>query len=179
MEPSPKFRKRRLRITIVSVVLALVAIPIIVFTLTRRTDRNDGYEQERDRFAKVLSEASDEELFIVLKYAVAHHYVPNMFVDPFHDMYVMVGCWQRSLMIYEKLLDRKDLLQQIYPDLEVLDEYVNWGRQTGAPYPDTIVSQTILDNVRNDINQLDSLMGSNMGNQSLEYKYFGTPLLRR
>lgn len=100
----------------------------------------EGYAKEQARFAKVLSEASDEELFIVLNYAIAQHYVPNKNIDPFYNKHVMVGCWQRSLMVYNNLSNRKDLLKKIYPDLKVLDEYVKWGWQTGAPYPDTIVS---------------------------------------
>lgn len=92
----------------------------------------EGYAKEQARFAKVLKEASDKELFVVLNYAIAQRYVPNRVIDPFHDMFVMVGCWQRSLMVYNNLLDRKDLLKKIYPDLKVLDEYVNWGRQSGA-----------------------------------------------
>lgn len=141
--------------------------------------RKDGYEKERERFDKVLDEASDEELFLVLKYAIANHYVPNRDVDPFFDLYVMVGCWQRSLKIYDKLLGRKDLLQQIYPDLEVLDEYVKWGWQTGQPYPDTIVSQAIIQHSQKDGGRsVDSLMDTRPLESSLKYKYFGTPLLR-
>lgn len=127
----------------------------------------DGYEKEQVRFAKVLREASDEELFVVLNYAIANHFVPNMDIDPFFNMHVMVGCWQRSLMVYRNLSDRKDLLKKIYPDLKVLDEYINWGRQ-GEPYPDDKVVQTILDNV-----QVES---RKMGYE-LKSRYFGTPML--
>lgn len=159
--------------------LRISLIAVIAFTINGCGSKtSNGYEKERNRFDEVLKQASDEELFVVLNYAIAHHYVPNRDVDPFYDVYVMVGCWQRSLMVYNKLSGREDLLRQIYPDLEVLDEYVNWGRQTGAPYPDTIVSQTILNNSRKDIKQLDSLMGSPSDKKSLEYKYFGTPLMR-
>lgn len=128
----------------------------------------EGYAKEQARFAKVLSEASDEELFIVLNYAIANHYVPNMDIDPFHNMFVMVGHWQRSLMVYNNLSDRKDLLKKIYPDLKVLDEYVHWGRQSGAPYPDTIVSQKILNNVKQESRKMNSKLIS---------KYFRTPLM--
>ena len=68
----------------------------------------EGYAKEQARFAKVLSEASDEELFIVLNYAIAQQYVPNKEIDLFHNMFVMVGHWQRSLMVYNNLSDRKD-----------------------------------------------------------------------
>jgi hypothetical protein len=129
----------------------------------------EGYAKEQARFAKVLSEASDEELFVVLNYAIAQHYVPNKEIDPFHNMFVMVGHWQRSLMVYNNLSDRKDLLKKIYPDLKVLDEYVKWGWQTGAPYPDTIVSQKILNNVKQESRKMNSKLIS---------KYFRTPLMR-
>ena len=126
----------------------------------------EGYAKEQARFAKVLSEASDEELFIVLNYAIAQQYVPNKEIDPFHNMFVMVGHWQRSLMVYNNLSDRKDLLKKIYPDLKVLDEYVHWGRQSGTPYPDTLVSQKILNNVQQESRKMNSKLIS---------KYFRTP----
>lgn len=129
----------------------------------------EGYAKEQARFAKVLSEASDEELFIVLNYAIAQHYVPNKNIDPFYNKHVMVGHWQRSLMVYNNLSDRKDLLKKIYPDLKVLDEYVKWGWQTGTPYPDTIVSQKILNNVKQESRKMNSKLIS---------KYFRTPLMR-
>ena len=128
----------------------------------------EGYAKEQARFAKVLKEASDEELFIVLNYAIANQYVPNREIDPFYNKHVMVGCWQRSLMVYNNLSDRKDLLKKIYPDLKVLDEYVHWGRQSGAPYPDTIVSQKILNNVKQESRKMDA---------KLIAKYFRTPLM--
>jgi hypothetical protein len=127
-----------------------------------------AYGKEQARFAKVLKEASDEELFVVLNYAIANHYVPNRDVDPFFNMHVMVGSWQRSLMVYRNLTDRKDLLKKIYPNLKVLEEYVKWGWQTGQPYPDTIVSQKILNNVQQESRKMD---------YELRSKYFGTPLL--
>ena len=129
----------------------------------------EGYAKEQARFAKVLKEASDEELFIVLNYAIAQQYVPNKEIDPFHYMFVMVGHWQRSLMVYNNLSDRKDLLKKIYPDLKVLDEYVKWGRQSGTSYPDTIVSQKILNNVKQESRKMNSKLIS---------KYFRTPLMR-
>ena len=147
-------------------------------TVTTLNDKRISYKQEIERFSKVLEQASDDELFIVLKYAIAHRYVPNREVDPFYDMYVMTGLWQRSLKVYEKLSDRKDLLIQIYPDLETLDNYIKWERPTGAPYPDTSVTQSILNNVEKDIKQVDSIMGKYEDHNSLEYKYFATPLLK-
>ena len=152
MNPSPNKQKRKLQIVIIALaVLALSAIILFVLSPRKATkleivvapkakpavskesiewDRDSmmkAYEKEQARFAKVLSEASDEELFVVLNFAIAHQYVPNRTIDPFHDMFVMVGHWQRSLMVYNNLSDRKDLLKKIYPDLKVLDEYVKWG----------------------------------------------------
>lgn len=127
-----------------------------------------GYAKEQTRFAKVLKEASDEELFVVLNYAIAHHYMQNSDIDPYYNIHVMVGCWKRSLMVYNNLSGRKDLLQKIYPDLKVLEEYVNWGRH-GEPYPDTIVSKTIINNARTGCQGMDNRMVS---------KYFDTPLMR-
>ena len=198
MTPSNNKQKRPLRIVIIAaVVLALAAIILFVLiprkaarpetvvapkatTVSKASttskdpiewDRDSmmkAYEKEQARFAKVLKEASDEELFVVLNFAIAHQYVPNRTIDPFYDMFVMVGHWQRSLMVYNNLSDRKDLLKKIYPDLKVLDEYVHWGRQSGAPYPDTIVSQKILNNVQQESRKMNSKLIS---------KYFRTPLM--
>ena len=128
----------------------------------------EGYAKEQARFAKVLSEASDEELFIVLNYAIANHYVPNKNIDPFYNKHVMVGHWQRSLMVYNNLSDRKDLLKKIYPDLKVLDEYVKWGRH-GEPYTDTIVSMAILKNAKENSRKME---------YKLKKEFFSTPLMR-
>lgn len=136
--------------------------------MDQKYERNrEGYAKEQARFAKVLKEASDEELFVMLNYAIAHHFVPNREIDPFYNMYVMVGCWQRSLMVYNNLSGRKDLLRKTYPDLKVLDEYVNWGRD-GEPYLDTIVSKAIMDNVRKESSKM---------NAELIAKYYGRPLM--
>jgi hypothetical protein len=140
----------------------------IIREMEREKEREkEGYEKEKERFAKVLEQASDEELFTVLNYAIAQHYVPNRHVDPYGYMFVGVTSLHRSYLIYEKLLDRKDLLRKIYPDVKVLHEYVYWGRQTGKPYPDKIVSKTILNNAQKGSRKMDSELVS---------KYFGTPL---
>ena len=139
-------------------------------SIRREMERErERYAKEQARFAKVLKEASDEELFVMLNYAIAHHYVPNREIDPFFNIHVMIGCWQRSLMVYDNLSDRKDLLRKIYPDLKVLDEYVHWGRQSGQPYPDASVSKTIMDNAKKECQGMDYRLVS---------KYFDTPLMR-
>ena len=79
-------------------------------------------------------------------------------------------------MVYDKLSGRKDLLRKIYPDLKALDDYLRWNGN-GRPYPDTIVSQTILDNVGKQRHELDSIVGAIFDKSSLAYKYFGTPNL--
>ena len=138
-------------------------------SIRREMERErEGYAKEQERFANVLKEASDEELFVVLNYAIANHFVPNRDIDPYYDIHVMVGCWKRSLMVYNNLSGRKDLLRKIYPDLDVLDEYVNWGRH-GEPYPDTNVSKAIMDNAERKCQGMDHRLVS---------KYFGTPMMR-
>ena len=97
MEPSPKKQKKTLRIAIiVTAVLALAAIVFFVLIPRKATkpetvvapkakpavskepiewDRDsmmNAYRKEQERFAKVLSEASDDELFVVLNFAIAH-----------------------------------------------------------------------------------------------------------
>lgn len=166
MEPSTNNRKHTLRIAII---VATVLVLIVAAFRVRELERErEGYAKEQARFAKVLSEASDEELFIVLNYAIAQHYVPNKNIDPFYNKHVMVGCWQRSLMVYNNLSNRKDLLKKIYPDLKVLDEYVKWGRH-GEPYTDTIVSMAILKNAKENSRKMD---------YKLKKEFFSTPLMR-
>lgn len=142
----------------------------------RGGERDKGYAKERERFAKVLQQASDEELLVVLKYAIANRYVPNRDIDPYSSMFVLVGYWQRSLKVYDKLSGRKDLLRKIYPDVKMLDDYIRWNGH-GRPYPDDVVSQTILDNVGKQRHELDSIVGAIFDKSSLAYKYFGTPNL--
>lgn len=155
--------------------LLLIAVHLLKQHEGKIYNRKEKYIAEQNRFSQVLQNASDDELFIVLKYAIAHRYVPNSALDPYYDMYVMARPWKRSLKVYDKLSTRQDLLIQIYPDLETLDNYIKWR---GAPYPDTLVSQSILNNVDKDIKQVDSIMGKYEDHNSLEYKYFATPLLK-
>lgn len=169
-----KNNKKHITLSII-ITIVVIAIASILYAQDHSEIR---YQQEQKRFTKVLEQASDDELFIVLKYAIANHFVPNNDLDPYFDMYVMVRPWKRSLMVYEKLKPKKDLLQQIYPDLEVLDDYIKWWHLSGAPYPDTVVSKAILDNVGKDIKQIDSIMGKFGDKNSLINKYFATPLLR-
>lgn len=141
------------------------------------SDREKEYVRELERFDKVLHRASDKELFIVLKYAIAHRYVPNRDIDPYGYVFVGITPLHRTFLIYDKLSDRKDLLQKIYPDVKVLGEYIHWGRQSGKPYPDAKVSEAILDNVGENSQELDSIVGIIFDESSLAYKYFGTPMM--
>lgn len=140
-------------------------------SIRREMERErEMYAKEQARFAKVLKEASDEELFVMLNYAIAQHYVPNYkVIDPYGYVFVGVTKLHRSYLVYEKLSGRKDLLRKIYSDVKVLDEYVHWGRQSGQPYPDANVSKTIMDNAKKECQGMDHRLVS---------KYFGTPLMR-
>ena len=140
--------------------------------------RREGYRKEQERFDKVLQQASDKELLIVLKYAIIHHYVPTYDVDPYYNIMAGVGSWHRTKMIYDKLSRRPDLLRKIYPNLGVLRDYVN-RNEFVQPFTDTVASQTILRNSQKDGKYfVDSLMGVGSDSSSLAYKYFGTPLMR-
>lgn len=143
----------------------------------KRERGREGYAKEQERFEKVLNEASDKELLIVLKYAIIHHYVPTYDVDPYHNVLAGVGSWHRTKMIYDKLSRRPDLLRKIYPNLGILRDYVN-RNEFVQPFTDTVASQTILRNSQKDGKYfVDSLMGVRSDSSSLAYKYFGTPMM--
>ena len=143
----------------------------------KREREREGYAKEQERFEKVLNEASDKELLIVLKYAIIHHYVPTCDVDPYFYVFAGVGSWHRTKMIYDKLSRRPDLLRKIYPNLGILGDYVN-RNEFVQPFTDTVASQTILRNSQKDGKYfVDSLMGVRSDSSSLAYKYFGTPLM--
>lgn len=179
---------RRKRLIIISlIVLAAMVIGVSLGTLWRPQTKtphttlpeptsDELYELECERFDQVLENASDEELFLVLRYAIANGFVPNREIDPYFDMYFLVHPWQRSLRVYECVAHRTDLLRLIYPDLDVLDDYVRWGRH-GEPYPDTVVAQTIQRNAQGDGQSLDSLMGNGIDENSLHYQFFATPCM--
>ena len=115
MESSPQKQKRKLQSAIIVAIVLVVAAIVIIVLIPRKASKSEivapkakpavskepiewdrdsimnAYRKEQERFANVLSEASDDELFVVLNFAIAHQYVPNRDVDPFHDMFVMVG----------------------------------------------------------------------------------------
>ena len=49
------------------------------------------YKAELNRFKQVLQEASDEELFLMLRTAMYRDHVPLRCVDPYFDMYFAVS----------------------------------------------------------------------------------------
>ena len=155
-----------------------------------------GYEAEIHRFKKVLANASDEELFLILRLAIYEGYVPTPEIDPYGYIYAGVSGWHRTIRIYNTLKERNryDLLYQIYPDKEAFDEYVyskgvwvereerdttemdeRWkhsyiiGRQLYSTY------EVMMQNLAPDSVLFDSIM-RDFSQTGLNEKYFGTPL---
>lgn len=140
----------------------------------------DGYEAEKARFEKVLQNASDEERFLMLRFAMYHHFVPEFDSDPYFYIYSHVTHWHRTKMIYSSLLNRTDLLQQLNPNLEELGKYV---RSYGYGYAlDYNNDSTILKQMEKYDTLLakDSALFNSMRdpNNRLYKKYFDTPLLK-
>lgn len=146
--------------TLLIVIISIVGWNVILFLITaislmieksKNTDRPiqedeyyDGYSAECQRFDSLLSNATDEELVVVLRYAISRRYVHNRHVDPYHNKHVMCEPWKRSKRIFNKIADRHDLLQQIYPNVYMLKDYLRWFSMAGKAYPDTAVSNSIL-----------------------------------
>lgn len=112
----------------VVIAVAVVAIAWLLLSMRNNSHESvsDSIEQEEKRFEQVLQDAPDEELLLMLRYAMYNQYVPTCEVDPYFDRYAVVGCWHRTLRIYDVLSSRKreDLLKRIYPDLDDLKNYV-------------------------------------------------------
>lgn len=177
---SPKrTRKRNLQILFIALALVSITAVVLIVLLESHSFYELRYQREKERFEKVLQQASDEELLLVLKFAIIHHHVPNTWdIDPYFNVAVGVGEWYRSLKVYDKLKNRTDLLQHIYPDLKVLDDYIKINTIV-RPFTDTLAAQTILHNAQKDNGlDVDSLMNAGTPHSSLAYKYFGTPLFR-
>ena len=134
--------------TLLIVIICIVGGSVLPFLITAHSllveKSYDGYSAECQRFDSLLSNATDEELVVVLRYAISHRYIPNKDVDPYHNKYVMCTSWKRSERIFNKIADRHDLLQQIYPDVYMLKDYLQWFSIAGEAYPDTAVSNSIL-----------------------------------
>ena len=171
--------------TLLIVIISIVGWNVILFLITaislmieksKNTDRSiqeeeyyDGYGAERKRFDSLLSNATDEELVVVLRYAISHRYVHNRDVDPYHNKHVMCTPWKRSQRIFNEIADRHDLLQQIYPDVYILKDYLRWFSMAGKAYPDTAVSNSILRHIEKEKIKIDSDVHP--------AEYFSTPLL--
>ena len=90
---SPK-RTRKRNLQILFIALALVSITAVVLIVLLESHSFDElrYQREKERFEKVLQQASDEELLLVLKFAIIHHHVPNTWdIDPYYNVAVRVG----------------------------------------------------------------------------------------
>ena len=171
--------------TLLIVVISIVGWNVILFLITaislmveqsKNTDcpiqeekYYDGYGAERKRFDSLLSNATDEELVVVLRYAISRRYVHNRDVDPYHNKHVMCTPWKRSQRIFNEIADRHDLLQQIYPDVYILKDYLRWFSMAGKAYPDTAVSNSILRYIEKEEIKIDSDVHP--------AEYFSTPLL--
>lgn len=171
--------------TLLIVIISIVGWNVILFLITaislmveqsKNTDcpiqeekYYDGYGAERKRFDSLLSNATDEELVVVLRYAISHRYVHNRDVDPYHNKHVMCTPWKRSQRIFNEIADRHDLLQQIYPDVYILKDYLQWFSMAGKAYPDTAVSNSILRYIEKEEIKIDSDVHP--------AEYFSTPLL--
>lgn len=171
--------------TLLIVVISIVGWNVLLFLITaislmveksKDTDRPiqeeeyyGGYGAECQRFDSLLSNTTDEELVVVLRYAISRRYVHNRHVDSYHNKYVMCTSWKRSERIFNKIADRHDLLQQIYPDVYILKDYLRWFSMSGEAYPDTAVSNSILRYIEKEEIKIDS--------EVHPAEYFSTPLL--
>ena len=113
---------------VVGLLIVLAGGSFVVYDAHRSVyDFNEeSYRQEMNRFDKVLQEASDEEIFFMLRLAIYKGYVPISCNDPYYDRKFGISEWYRTRLMYQALNERrKDLLYQIYPDLDILDKYIN------------------------------------------------------
>ena len=171
--------------TLLIVIISIVGWNVILFLITaislmveksKNTDHPiqeeeyyDGYSAECQRFDSLLSNAIDEELVVVLRYAISRRYVHNRHVDPYHNKHVMCTPWKRSQRIFDEIADQHDLLQQIYPEVYMLKDYLRWFSMSGKAYPDTAVSNSILRYIEKEEIKIDSDVHP--------AEYFSTPLL--
>lgn len=157
--------------TLLIVIISIVGCNVLLFLITAISPMGEQlrYRAECQRFDSLLSNATDEELVVVLRYAISQRYVHNRDVDPYHNMYVMCDPWKRSKRIFNKIADRHDLLQQIYPDVYMLKDYLRWFSMSGEAYPDTAVSNSILRYIEKEEIKIDAGV--------YPAEYFSTPLL--
>ena len=164
---------------VIGIALVILIIDVIVdeFTPEKKIEAKSAYAIEQERFDDMLVDASDAELFAVLRFAIMNRYVPNEQGAPYEEPYVMVSPWERTILVHRRLSDRPDLLKKIYPDLDVLTHYIEWGTQKGSPYPDQEVAETIIANASEDSVQIKAIVGTFIDSTSVNYKYFATPIM--
>lgn len=187
----------RASIITMSIVVALLTMAIIGYRCFLVPHSGiytyESLRAEEERFDKVLEQASDEEKFLVLRYAIYQNYVPFITcdVDPHENINSVISKWSRTKQIYNALSDNEELLCQIYPDLNALSRYVGiiqmneyimeMRARRGLPPTDIDVEQ-----MRAEIHlnlAKDSLLFENLNKQSrkknsLVNTYFGTPSLK-
>ncbi len=82
-------------------------------------------EEEQKRFEEVLQSAPDEELLLMLRFAIYRGYVPTGDPDPYENINAEIGTFHRTGRIYETLCDRNPaLLHTICSDSLMLEAYV-------------------------------------------------------
>lgn len=159
---------------IILVSITMIVGSVLVWGSLAYLREEKAYQAEIARFNHVINEASDEELFLMLRTAISSGFVPLLTTDPDSEIHNAVGTWYRTGLIYKRLSERKDLLSQIYPDLERLHEYMlsqhavlpaEWVRE---------MNDTILKNLSPDAALYDSIYWKS----ELMEKYFGTPLMK-
>ncbi len=165
--------------SVIGVLIAILIVDVLIdeYVPEKKIEAKSAYALEQERFTAMLEDATDEELFAVLRFAIMNRFVPNEAPDPYGEMYVMVSPWERTIQVYRRLSDRPDLLAKIYPDLKVLGGYVEWGKQTGSEYPDREVARTIIKNASRDSAMIYTAVGEFVDTASVNYKYFATPIM--
>ena len=108
--------------SVIGVLIAILIVDVLIdeYVPEKKIEAKSAYALEQERFTAMLEDATDEELFAVLRFAIMNRFVPNEAGDPYGEMYVMVSPWERTIQVYRRLSDRPDLLAKIYPDLKVL-----------------------------------------------------------
>lgn len=164
---------------VIGVLITALIIDVIIdeYLPEKKIEAKSAYAIEQERFTDMLVDAEDVELFAVLRFAIMNRYVPNEEGEPYQEPYVMVSPWERTRLVHRRLSDRPDMLRQIYPDLKVLSEYIDWGSQMGSPYPYPDIEAEIIANAAKDSAQIYKLMGKFIDSTSVNYKYFATPIM--
>ncbi len=164
---------------VVGILIAALIVDVIIdeYVPEKKAEAKTAYAIEQERYTRMLEDASDAELFAVLRYAIMSGYVPNEEGDPYGEPYVMVSPWERTILLYRRLDDRPDLLKTIYPDLDVLGEYMEWGKLRGSPYPNPEIAATIVANASKDSMEIKAMVGDFFDSTSVNYKYFATPIM--